>query len=111
MTPDEINRAIAESVGWTCEAENPTEATMCWVRPGNMPHQMEQIPNYHGDLNACAEFEDALLCAYDEFRNDTLYHRRYNEYQYSLMSRFGASAPAPARCEAYLRTIGKWRSE
>ena len=104
MTPAEINQAIAESVGW-----KPTTDSGWCMGPDGEP--IITLPNYHGDLNACAEFEDALRGTDEEYHNDPVHYRRYTEYQYGLMSRFGASAPAPARCEFYLRITGKWREQ
>jgi len=102
MTPDEINRAIAESVGWEPIPEG------CF-HPDNPV--FTHPPNYHGDLNACVEFEAFMRGTDKQYENDWYRHRIFVDYQYRLMSTFGASAPASARCEACLRTIGKWRSE
>ena len=116
MTPEAQNIAIAESLGWTSK-KVPSDETVkaqgyeefrhtWWTNPqGECP---KTPPNYHGSLDACAEFEAKLneiqkpayawyllyVCDPDD-RHSTLFTC--------------ASAKPAQRCEAYLRTIGKWR--
>jgi hypothetical protein len=63
---------LAEHFGWTfhsiflhTDEMNPDEfqeykesASHCWIRPGNNAWQLEEIPDYFGDLNI---IQDALL--------------------------------------------------
>lgn len=65
-------------------------------------------PNYHGDLNSCAEFEKTL--------SDEDYSGKYIHHLDDIMRRDGnitrcVSATAPQRCEAFLRTLGLWEEE
>jgi hypothetical protein len=98
MTPQEINRRIAEACGWT-----PLPIP---VGHGGAPlfskKEWEDIrPNYHGDLNAMHEAEKTLT----EDQRDFYYPR-------NLGSWVNLNAPiystAAQRAEAFLRTIGKW---
>ena len=62
MTPEQRRIALAEVCGWTFNpppynkppfsAEFKAEALLCWIRPGNMSHQLEAPPDYLNDLNA-----------------------------------------------------------
>lgn len=109
MTDDEIRIAVSESVGWmcigpcTCGHKEP-----CGLHPD--PHRASgriHLPNYLEDLNAIHAVEKTLTFA------------EAGEYERLLAAvskpRDG-SCPTPSyhysarqRCEAYLRTIGKWR--
>lgn len=64
MTDQELNAIIAEHCGWRFHrpdmAHLKHEATMCWIRPGGSDWQLEQVPNYAGDLNAMHEAENGL---------------------------------------------------
>jgi hypothetical protein len=115
MTPAEINRAIAESMGWVLMPHEDLDMNMVlkggriWYR-----HPVEKtvssvhnMPDYYNDLNACVEFEEAV-CKHDSEQDV------YVNYLYIRMAsgnRHPVRATAPQRCEAYLRTIGKWREQ
>ena len=93
MKNEEINIAIAESLGWkTIEG--------IWVGPKNW--KGEEVPKYAESLDACAEFER------------TLELRDLADYSYKLMDITNTTyeaitATARQRCEAYLRVKGNWR--
>lgn len=84
MTPDQINRAIAELCGWFISAIT----------------RDSDIPNYYESLNACAEFEQPMN------------HAQLSGYVALLIRKLGVDeaiiAPATQRCEAFLRLHGKW---
>lgn len=120
MTTEEINIAIAESWGWT-EIESyyfnwDGPPQLCWNGiPNTKEHQthriFETVPNCHGDLNACAEFEKT-------FSDQASQHDYLNNLGEVCKPHVTGSwedyyplivATAPQRCEAYLRTIGKWK--
>lgn len=124
MTKDEIRIACAEACGWKRREhrKNPN----CWTAPdGRFVRTYHDLPNYPEDLNACHEMEKALT-------PDQQYN--YGELLASLVRKpeleaakregqdeddqfplngFGhfalATIPAIQRCEAFLRTIGKWK--
>jgi hypothetical protein len=77
---------VAEACGWP---------TGCYAPPNEQP----EIPDYANDLNAMHEAEETL--GPEQARQ---YHNR--------LGRTGAvwlwHATARQRCEAFLRTIGKW---
>jgi hypothetical protein len=139
MTPAEINQAIAESMGWDWYAVEKAgwyyregghgytnrieeagkytkeQATALIIRGEPMSIVQIPPPNYHGDLNACAEFERALLGG--NAKQNIHSTNRYTNELCKLLQCLDtalfqfATATAPQRCEAYLKTIGKWREQ
>jgi len=110
MNDEEINRAIAEHLGWTgirmsalWEFTEPGEdhQVLCGLNPrGNT----RAVPNYCGDLNAMHEAEKALT------------KRDLWEMTMQLCNIVYGDVPlahstARQRAEAFLRTVGKWRGE
>jgi hypothetical protein len=112
MTNEEINRAIAESVGWGLVPLDGREfagiPVMVWKRPDG--ERGFPISDYCNDLNAMHEVENRLTD--DEhlrFRNTLwLLIIRTTQFPHHV-SRNVHSATARQRAEAYLRTIGKWK--
>ena len=93
MTDEQINIAIAESLG--IEVKPCTCTTSPWIDAKTRKH----IMSYTSDLNACHEFEKSL--------NTDDAHM----YYWRLKQEIGwgyASATASQRCKNYLKTIGKW---
>ena len=90
MTDEQINIAIAESLGWKLLANNR------WTKPCGI---YADLPNYTADLNACHEFEKSL--------NTDDAHMYYWRLKQEIGWEY-ASATASQRCENYLKTIGKW---
>ena len=90
MTDDQINIAIAESLGWKLLANNR------WTKPCGI---YADLPNYTSDLNACHEFEKAL--------NTDDAHMYYWRLKQEIGWEY-ASATARQRCEAYLKTLNLW---
>lgn len=114
MTDEQINIAFAESLGWTnCRlaikgAGGGTRYPTAHGMPPNRKYE-SSCPNYTSDLNACHEFEKSL--------NDGDYNKYYRHLSTASLrdfensTHFSAdpiSATARQRCEAYLKTIGKW---
>ena len=92
MTSEQINELIAEACGQIVEKDG----VLC---------RLVDIPNYHGDLNACAEMEKVLTDDQHELYRIELFEICGDN------SRKIVSATAPQRCEAFLRTIGKWQEQ
>ena len=90
MTDEQINIAIAESLGWKLLANNR------WTKPCGI---YADLPNYTADLNACHEVEKAL--------NTDDAHMYYWRLKQEIGWEY-ASATASQRCDNYLKTIGKW---
>lgn len=98
MTPDQINRAIAELCGTIrvdrIEADKEAGAIITYTK----------CPDYFHDLNACAEFERTME---NQFTTDA-------ERYWRLLESMAPDHPhvifatAPQRCEAFLRLHGKW---
>src|SRR6478752_7298799 len=66
MTTNELRIRCAELLGWQFRPygydptpemtlEDKAKATFCWVKPGNDFHQLQELPNYPTDANACRE--------------------------------------------------------
>jgi hypothetical protein len=96
MTDEQINIAIAESLGWT-EISDWKAAGINGLHPSGQ--WTEVIPNYTADLNACHEFEKSL--------NTDDAHMYYWRLKQEIGWEY-ASATASQRCDNYLKTIGKW---
>ena len=124
MNEDEINRAIAEHLGWmrhpTCKkvwrTPEQCERNRELIGTVSGPWSMESSgpPNYCGDLNAMHEAEK------DAFGSSKL----WDAFLFNLLDAVGASgmnsldgmtcllrATARQRAEAFLRTVGKWRGK
>ena len=111
MTNEQINIAIAETMGaespyWNCPTHG--EITPDRLTGERCPWCINCVEligtNYAADLNACHEFEKS-------FNNCEV---KWGEYRHNLMftlerERHELHATARQRCEAYLRTLGKWK--
>ena len=100
MTAEQQRIAIAEACGWLLDHIN--RSAMYYV-PSRDCHVGDPL----SDLNACREFEIWLLKNHPDLR---AVHRRI------LIECVGPDgfywmATAPQRCEAFLKTINKWRAE
>jgi len=119
MTHTEINRAIAESVGWKfipCHDDELGRATgESWLDPDG--DTAFDCPNYHGDLNAIQGAVDTLEIGADRdaflrrLQIVTEAIKKGEEHPYHDWLWWYVNATAPQRCEAYLKTIGKWRGQ
>ena len=114
MTHWEMNKAIAEHLGWKSVHVYEDDAgppIHCGIPPGSSSSH-SKIPRYSEDLNAMHEAEKAA------FKSSTL----WLEFACNILSVLEAAdmsvtdgmtcvlqATAAQRAEAFLRTIGKWR--
>jgi hypothetical protein len=114
MTPAEINRAIAESVGWKfipCHDDRFGRATgERWLDPDG--DTAFDCPNYHGDLNAIQGAVNALP---DRVR-DSLRWEMVNILTVAhgdkpITPIDYITATANMWATAYVRAIGKWRDQ
>ena len=124
MTDEQINIAIAESMEWKWDSStfqkdrkrliHHTSGKVCIVW-GDGSLGGDKIPNYISDLNACHEcvktLTDAQRTTYREHLSK-IWTRDYNS-RCGLFPRHDDSVNATARqrCEAYLRTIEKWKEK
>ena len=115
MTDEQINIAIAESLGWTnCRlvikgAGGGTRYPTAHGMPPNRKYE-SSCPNYTSDLNACHELEKTLDDELDldySINLESVTGTRWGANNSYDMSKY-RSANARQRCEAYLKTIGKW---
>ena len=120
MTDEQINIAIAESLGWTnCRlvikgAGGGTRYPTAHGMPPNRKYE-SSCPNYTSDLNACHEFESEII-----YSNDRLPKKYTQQIKSAICREAGVkkaqmdfdlciTATARQRCEAYLRTLGRWK--
>jgi hypothetical protein len=101
MNENNINIAIAESMGWSLADRK----YLPWTAPDKERHQ--DVISYTTDLNACHEFEKTLDVDQQAEYVGKLGFKYYDcETQVFRVSH----ATAAQRCEAYLKTIGKYTS-
>lgn len=113
MTPNEINEAIAKSLGVK------TEKCSCgdFLRD---THTRQHIKDYYSSLDACAEFEasfstelssnywTAEIGAYIEWLYEVCSGHDFDPEE-GIVYRYLVLATAPQRCEAYLKMKGLWK--
>ncbi len=123
MTNDEINRAIAEHLGWEWRpdktAKHPRKDKW-WVPPYLRNIEgcgCHTVPDFCNDLNAMHEatstlmdgelvgYVDQLLCIIHEV--DPGY---FDKVDWFLASDL-INITAHQRAEAFLKTVGKWKEE
>ena len=109
MTDEQINIAIAESLGWESCGMASTGKLM-----GYKTEEWEQVPDYTADLNACHEFEKFIT---EDTADLNGYANNLTKIaapsvcygEYSCTETFALlHATARQRCETYPKTIGKW---
>lgn len=107
MTKEQINIAIAEWCGWRRLSGDFRKP---WMPPGktNCIYSKNTPPDYFNDLNAIHIAESTLS------PNNFMHGRVV--FDNNLMRICGShqacvSATAPQRCEAILRTLGKWETK
>lgn len=106
MTNEEMDRAIAEAVGWSDLHKGPHDRTYM----GRFKdHRLHPIPAYSTDLNAMHEAEEFLVNADDGSNSGCLRYRfAYFLYNVTVPKNIQPiRAKATHRAEAFLRTIGK----
>jgi len=101
VTDSEINIAIAESLGEIDPRYTTTGGFIASYVINGVTVGFHGLPNYTSDLNACHKFEKVLQ---NQFA--TLEEAYFRNLQY--VKPHPIYATARQRCEAYLRTIGKW---
>ena len=105
MSPKAQRIAIAMSLGWDEESARRGFETTVREQDGYTYSQIStKLPDYLNDLNSCREFEIWLLKNHPDLR--AVYRR-------ILIECVGSDglywmSTAPQRCEAFLKTIGKW---
>lgn len=96
MSKNEINVAIAKAVGW--KKIRISDDLTHWQNPKTLMRRLpEGLPDYCGDLNAMHEAETKLFGV------------GWVHYSHALLFD-NIHATARQRAEAFLRTIGKWKT-
>lgn len=119
MTPNEINEAIARSLGYRLEPR--PHAGGWWIAPNN--NASMSPPDYYSSLDACAEFESSLskeskfnhktgsriIPEYIEYTNDLMDLFAEDDEFYNYKRSLAVSATSAQRCECYLKLKGLWK--
>lgn len=123
MTIKEQQVALAEAVGWSFATPFDSlsmklEADMCWVAPGNQPHQTEHIPKYPTDLNLIATARKKLIntpklrYTYCNKLREVLGRRpdiAKNKFDVPLVSDYDIlNAEPEEHLETFVKTLGLW---
>jgi hypothetical protein len=102
MTDEEIKISIA--IGKFCGWKWINALYYPWINPYNKK-SFEYPSNYANDLNAMHEAEMILRGTDKEYFNDIFINRRWKEYQYRLIHKYGASATARERALIFIEII------
>ena len=113
MTPDQIDTAIAEFIGWS-EIHHVEESRRLYgLRPKSedWKYRLEAVPQFHRCLNAMREAEESLTRAERAaYAEQLTFAIRDQEEVGFYHERFVCiHIKASQRSEALLRTIGKWK--
>ena len=107
MTPEQINRAIAQACGWR---SMPFDH---WLDPQGEVRgcfgagdEQKFLPNYHGDLNAMHEAEEVLMADWNLM--NAYQNHELPKFVKSTNSNWLCRATAAQRAEAFLKTLGLW---
>lgn len=99
-----MNRAIAESCGWTY---HPFKGG--WQSPtSSAPSRDQNPPDFLNDLNACHEMEKVLF-PQDSSESVIAFGRYEVELSRLTSRRVPISAPASARCEAAIIALNLYQ--
>ncbi len=109
MTPEQINKRIAEACGWApCKYCANANGSKTWRTPDDTGCR-ENFPNYHGDLNAMCEAELGM----DAKQAYNYYNRHLPEVCDAIQPngliswRKVISSTAAQRAQAFIRVIGQ----
>lgn len=116
MTKEQINIAIAESLGWSIFHRNDKGEIKSWKHPDGSIWQEPWVPlRFTEDLNAMHEAWCSLtLWQHQAFRHElqaVIAYAQEDEEPHKGPCHSVCNATALQRAEAYLRTIGKWKDE
>ena len=114
MNEEKQRILIAEACGWKFQKIRGEFRFIATSPNGEVTHQnygeIHFLPNYPQDLNACHEMEKTLSSEkYGDYTNHLakVCHPFSNERPHSAIQ-VSICATAPQRCEAFLKTVGKW---
>ena len=109
MTPSQINIKIAEFCGIHTYDRYDNGFPLPLCKCGKSISEHVEIPNYHSSLDAIHEAEKLVGRVYWRTLLEVVEPRKnaIDMDHWQCLEKVG-SATAPQRCEALLRTIGKW---
>lgn len=96
---------VAELCGWI-KAAHPqiTSSVQYWVKD-DVYHEAQYLPDYHNDLNACAEFEKALPVQLRDDYTVSLSIICDQEHRMAPVGWLMLTATALQRCHAFVKTM------
>lgn len=100
MTDDEINKAMADAMGWRKE-----DGVYVWTAHG-IECTCDELWDWANDLNAMHLAEKILTC-YKEIHT-YVWHLENRDDWHTDLKLMATHATARQRAEAFLRTLGKW---
>lgn len=107
MTNEQINIAIAESLGEIDPRYTTTGGFIASYVINGVTVGFHGLPNYTSDLNACHEFENTVMLNSHTRLNYLSWLGWENDYASTVFA--CVNATARQRCEAYLRTLNLWK--
>lgn len=111
MTPDQINKAVAEELGWKSIRDEPAiwEPTQCGIAPGDSESSRRQVPDFCEDHNAVAEMRKAIQEQDQKLFIVTLIFAIWGADDLDSGTTFGVLNATPRQqAEAFLKMRGKW---
>ena len=109
MTNEAMRVKIARTLGWThIGGFSPETVELSGCAPD--ANELTIVPNFPEDLNACYEMEAFITT---DMRSDYLKHLAditSKDAPFNWRGFAFVHATAPQRCEAFLRTMGLWRT-
>ena len=117
MEPTQIDRVIGAYLGWTEIEFHGSSCRLFGITPNSKgkKYRIEAVPQFHKCLNACHEMEKALDAAseWNGEEHHACAEEAYMGHLADITSRRDdwmlIHATAIQRCEAFLRTIGKYQ--
>lgn len=109
MTNEQINKAVAEELGWTEIRNEPYVwyPIQTGIAPGDSESSRKKIPSFTDDHNAADEMRNGIKAEEEKL---------YVEWLLSIVPYLGRCAPwrtinatPRQQAEAFLRMRGKWR--
>lgn len=109
MSEQEINRAIAEELGWKWKPKGDKYGPLVhpWIAPDKT--RQPSLPNFYGDLNAMREAVNRLLPGDRDTYQNWLSRIVDRKHRMATITWLMLTAEAKDQAKAFLRTKGKWK--
>ena len=113
MSPEQQRIAIAEALGWLVTDDGSNNHKIMGSRHGwKQGFRPEPIPDHPNDLNACHEFEEMIGAKWPTYCEILLRIVEPEPRTLEVCHYWNLlHATAAQRCEAFLKTINKWKND